>query len=122
MNTIKQLGRKISQFYSIGSRLIKIPQSHLKVVDSSEVWRSDEAFDTSWKLRICQMAKYIDEGESVLDIGCGKGWLREYLPHDCRYIGCDLVKRDKDTIVCDFNAYQFPEQIADVVFISGVLE
>ncbi len=85
-------------------------------------WKKIEYFDESWKDRIMQMTKYISPNSKVIDLGCGKMWTREFLPKGCTYIGADYVKRGEDTIICDFNRYQFPNIITDVAFISGCLE
>lgn len=68
------------------------------------------------------MAEFIQPNERVIDFGCGQMSLKEYLPKECHYIGVDYKARSAETIVCDFNAYQFPEDGADVAFVSGCLE
>jgi hypothetical protein len=89
---------------------------------SNPDWKEIEFFDLRWKDRIKEMASHIRPGEVVLDLGCGQCWLKEFLPENCHYIPCDYVSRSEDTIVCDFNAGQFPEEKVDVCFISGCLE
>lgn len=84
-------------------------------------WRTFEYFDPSWNKRIKKMASYISTGASVLDLGCGKMWLQQYL-HDTPYYPIDYTDRGAGTIVCDFNLKEFPEQHADVAFVSGTLE
>lgn len=85
-------------------------------------WKEIEYFDESWKRRIEAMASLIEDEKSVIDLGCGRMWLREFLPKGVTYTGCDYVQRDTDTIVCDFNNKEFPDLSADLVFASGVLE
>jgi hypothetical protein len=68
------------------------------------------------------MSELIEEEKEVLDLGCGRMWLRDYLPPNARYWGCDYVKRDHNTIVCDFNQREFPAKRVDLMFISGCLE
>jgi len=68
------------------------------------------------------MANHVAPSESVIDLGCGMGWLREMLPPDAVYYGCDMFARDKQTIVCNFNKYEFPNVSADTALISGALE
>lgn len=85
-------------------------------------WKEIEYFDDSWKRRIKAMASLIEDENSVIDLGCGRKWLRGYLPEGITYTGCDYVQRDTDTIVCDFNKKEFPHKSADLVFASGVLE
>ncbi len=85
-------------------------------------WEKNEYFDPNWKLRIRQMAQWITPGESVVDLGCGQSWLKEFLPEDSNYTGVDYMKRDEDTIVCNFNSDPFPVLKGDCAFISGCLE
>lgn len=85
-------------------------------------WRDIEYFDESWKIRIRAMSELIEEEKEVMDLGCGKMWLKGYLSDDVKYSGCDYVKRDDDTIVCDFNQGQFPVNAVELIFVSGCLE
>jgi hypothetical protein len=51
--------------------------------------------------------------------------LRRFLPFASSYRGCDLVGREADTVVCDFNRGEFPRQAAeqaDIITMLGVLE
>ena len=48
--------------------------------------------------------------------------LRQFLPEGCSYIGCDLASREPRTIVCDFNADEYPNTDADVTTMLGLLE
>lgn len=93
-----------------------------KEVQSIQLWESNEAFDPDWASRILFMAGFIESGNSIVDLGCGPGWLKKFLPPGCVYYGCDAIARDGNTIVCDFNKNEFPDIFVDVAFISGVLE
>jgi hypothetical protein len=84
-------------------------------------WREFEYFDDSWRLRIKAMARHIPPRTCVMDLGCGKMWLRELL-RDCEYIPVDCTDRGPGTIVCDFNAREFPSRTAGYAFVSGCLE
>jgi hypothetical protein len=72
--------------------------------------------------RIEYMTRFIEEERSILDVGCGRMWLKQYLPRDMVYYGCDYKARDDATIVCDFNKYEFPQLTVDMCFISGCIE
>jgi len=84
-------------------------------------WKDIEQFEESWKQRIKEMAQFICPHESVLDLGCGKMWLKDFLK-DNEYFPVDYVARDKTTIIANFNKRQFPKVKADVTFVSGALE
>jgi hypothetical protein len=84
-------------------------------------WKKIEYFDESWKGRIRAMATLIEDEKSVLDLGCGKMWLRDMLPEAIRYVGCDYANRGGN-LICDFNRHEFPDVQADVAFVSGCLE
>lgn len=47
---------------------------------------------------------------------------KKYLKPTVDYIGVDYIKRDDETIVCDFNNGEFPKVQVDTVFVSDVLE
>jgi hypothetical protein len=92
------------------------------LVKRKTTWKDAEYFDEAWKNRIKQMAAFIPQNATVLDLGCGKEWLKEFLPYNCCYWGCDYVSRNYETIICDFNKYQFPNLQVDICFVSGCLE
>lgn len=100
--------------------------SHIKrklrlIISKKKTWKEIEYFDDSWQKRVQQMAAHLYPGESVMDLGCGKMYLKNYL-HNNTYIAVDYTKRDEHTVVCDFNKHEFPALNADVCFISGCLE
>lgn len=76
-----------------------------------------------WKRRVEKMSAMISEdSQSVADLGCGQMTLKGYLPESIVYYPVDYCARDKNTFICDFNKYEFPEISVDTVFASGVLE
>jgi hypothetical protein len=90
-----------------------------------ERWSNPAALEPAWDRRAAFAANFIAGGARVLDLGCGQMALRRFLPNGCNYQPCDLIARDPSTIVCDFNASEFPEaaaEKADVITMLGVLE
>jgi hypothetical protein len=85
-------------------------------------WKDIEYFNLGWKERIKNMAEFIQPNQSVMDLGCGKMWLKDFLPEGCTYFGVDYKHRDNETIICDFNLAQFPGFNTDIAFVSGCLE
>ena len=88
-------------------------------------WSDIEALEQAWDARAEFAAQFIPAGAKVLDLGCGRMSLQRFLPTGCSYQPCDLVKRNPGTIVCDFNAGDFPTQAAadaDIIVMLGVLE
>ncbi|MBZ5573685.1 MAG: hypothetical protein LAO09_17610 [Acidobacteriia bacterium] len=84
-------------------------------------WEELEYFDESWKNRIEEMARFIAPGESVIDLGCGKMWLKPLLKNNI-YHPVDYKRRDESTVVANFNRHEYPDIVADVAFLSGTLE
>ncbi len=84
-------------------------------------WKVLEYFDPSWSKRISEMARFIVPGNSVMDLGCGKMWLRQYIGNS-PYFPIDYTFRGEGTIICDFNKKEFPDIKADTAFVSGTLE
>ncbi|THD62367.1 methyltransferase domain-containing protein [Phenylobacterium sp.] len=86
-------------------------------------WTDGDQLDPAWDRRAVLAAEHVPRGAVVLDLGCGAMALERALPQGCRYIPCDLTPRDERTLVCDFNAGEFPAGVsADVVAVLGVLE
>jgi len=85
-------------------------------------WTEASNLSPTWDQRAQIAAGLIPRGARVLDLGCGAMALETFLPPGCDYIPCDLVARDQRTIVCDFNAGEFPQADCDVVAVLGVLE
>ncbi len=85
-------------------------------------WKDIEYFNPDWNERIKFMSKYVDSELSVTDLGCGKMWLKEYLTKDVKYIPVDYISRGEETIVCDFNKYEYPNVKSEIAFVSGCLE
>lgn len=77
-----------------------------------------------WDARNRIIAQQVRPGASVVDLGCGAQTLRTLIPASCRYQPCDLVQGTPDTILCDFNAGQYPQLPGrfDVTICSGVME
>ncbi len=88
----------------MGLKLIKkIINRVRKTLRLKPVWQQIEYFNPDWKGRIGKMASHIAPGESVVDLGCGQMWLKEFLSASSRYTGVDYTQRGADTIVADFN-------------------
>jgi len=80
-----------------------------------------EYFNRSWSERIRLLAKHVNAGTSVLDLGCGLMELKQYLKQ-CAYYPVDNIKRSDEVILADFNNYEFPEIYANISFCSGIFE
>ena len=102
--------------------MLKKIKKLLKGTATCSGWKNNEYFDDAWKRRIKALASLIEGERVILDLGCGKMWLKEMLPKDVKYIGCDYIERGPGTFICDFNKNEFPPVKADVCFVSGVLE
>jgi hypothetical protein len=102
-------------------RLKKLIKKCLFTLGIGRRWQNIEYFDESWRQRIEQMSQYIEPKEGIVDLGCGKMWLREYLNGN-PYVPVDYVSRDGVSTVADFNKHQYPETGMPVAFVSGALE
>jgi hypothetical protein len=104
-----------------------VANRNLAIEKSTDIdrWSNVDALDPAWDRRAEIAARFIPAGSRVLDLGCGRMALRLSLPYGCSYVPCDLVARDAETVVCDFNAGQFPAghaADADIIVMLGVLE
>lgn len=86
-------------------------------------WSDIRNFNPAWGHRSEVVSHLINEGEVILDIGCGTMYLEKCLPLSCKYIPCDIVKRDSRTYVLDFNKDELPniEGITTITLL-GVVE
>jgi hypothetical protein len=86
-------------------------------------WLDPAQLEQAWNQRARLAADFIPSGAAVLDLGCGAMALEQFLPPACTYLPCDLVARDQRTLVCDFNAGNFPvAESATHITVLGVLE
>ncbi len=104
-------------------------QRRQKVIKSRktdyERWSDPSQLEDLWDPRAQRASEYIPAGAGVLDLGCGRMALEKFLPLGCGYIPCDLVARDKRTLLCDFNAGTYPDAAAaqaDIITALGLLE
>jgi hypothetical protein len=120
--------------YPIQPKWISIEETAMVRIDRAKAlarktdnarWSDPTSLETAWDARAELAAQFIPAGARVLDLGCGRMSLQRFLPGGCRYQGCDLVARDPQTIVCDFNKGEFPVEAAsdaDIITVLGVLE
>jgi hypothetical protein len=65
----------------------------------------------------------IPDRSVVLDLSCGTMSLEPMLPEKCKYIPCDVVKRDKRTLICNPNKGILPDfNGATIIVALGLLE
>lgn len=76
-----------------------------------------------WRTRTIAIRKLIgDDVRSVLDVGAGSMFLGKLLPPEVQYYPLDYERHCDETLVCDLNAYEFPDVTADVAVLAGILE
>jgi hypothetical protein len=69
------------------NKIKRVPLAILRRLGvAKHTWKDVETFDESWRRRIQIMAGLVtSDARSILDVGCGRMWLREYLPRTCEY-------------------------------------
>lgn len=76
-----------------------------------------------WHCRMAAMYEFLNNNDrSIIDLGAGNMYLKRLLPDEIEYYPVDYQKRFSETIVCDFNKYEFPDIYADVIVCAGILE
>ena len=90
------------------------------VIERWEALGPDEAF--GWNPRAAAAARLLADQTSVADLGCGTMLLEKYLDPTVRYLPIDIVSRDPQTIVCDFNKEVCPRTDAEAAAVLGLLE
>lgn len=102
-------------------RLAQRAKQALTKKENYKNWREIEYFDETWINRTRLMAGFLPENVSVMDLGCGKMWLKDIHPMS-EYIPVDYCDRGPGTLLCDFNKKEFPDKLVDYTFVSGCLE
>jgi hypothetical protein len=102
-------------------KIIHIFQVYINKLTRKSGWEKNEYFNPEWELRVAQLAAFIPENCTVMDLGCGTMSLKKFLNNQ-EYLPVDYKQRGPNTIICNFNKYEFPSEKADVYFISGCLE
>ena len=100
---------------------------NLAIAGQSDIdrWSSVDSLQSAWDQRAEVAAGFVPAGSRVLDIGCGRMALSQFLPNTCSYQPCDVVAHDARTVVCDLNNGQFPSAAAaeaDVIVMLGSVE
>ncbi len=76
----------------------------------------------SWRKRTVVLFSFVEDTDySFMDLGAGKMFFGKLLDSNCVYLPVDYYKSGPNTIVCDFNKGEFPDQHVDVVIASGIL-
>lgn len=89
-------------------------------------WEEIENFPKGWEKRTKAMMELFPTNyDGVIDLGCGECKLHKYLG-GVKYVGVDYKKRNRSTLVADFNKKQFPiipcENKSYLYFCSGCME
>lgn len=80
-----------------------------------------ESAESPWNPRLRTLAERIAPGETVVDVGAGGRWLRDFLEPSSLYLPVDCIPYSP--IRFDFNAEELPPRLTgDVAVMSGVLE
>ena len=86
-------------------------------------WEKKEEFYHDWNERTSMLGSMVKPGSKVIEFGAGSAFLRNELPEDVIYTPSDILKRDKDFLICDLNKeIEFELFQFDTVIFSGVLE
>jgi hypothetical protein len=76
----------------------------------TEMWKSLHLTSTSWRGRAEIVVRHLraEDRAVVVDLAAGAMGIKDLLPPDSTYIPVDIHTRGSDTILCDFNAGEFP--------------
>ena len=101
---------RIAQELRLRAGSAKAPATAIRVSTGTDIrrWSNSANLETAWNERARLAADFIPSGATVLDLGCGAMALEGYLPFGCRYIPCDVVRRDPRTLLCDLNEDPVP--------------
>ncbi|RKJ52875.1 hypothetical protein D7Y09_13500 [bacterium 1XD42-1] len=114
----------VQELYELGINQKQIIS--YKVFMPQNILWSDLDTNIDWDLmrfRVEMFSGWITEDiQSIVDYGAGKMYLQEYLAPEVKYFPVDYIRRNEQTILCDFNQGVFPDIQSDAAVCSGVLE
>jgi len=94
--------------YDMSENRRKRLKKNLYIFDPKTINDDPEYYDQFWtdhpdpksleKLRIEEMAEMISKDRTVLDVGCGPGWLIDHLEPHVRYMGIDFSPVARDMV------------------------
>jgi len=87
-----------------------------------EHWRQVGNYRDAWGESAAIAARFVRPHTRVLDVGCGRMLLRNYLPPDCHYVPADLIGWSPEVTVVDLDRGEFPRGNFDYIVALGVLE
>lgn len=91
---------------------------HRNLGDNSHLGQwPDRAVEAAWLV----MSLPLNQGDKIVDLGCGKQTLRCLLPAELVYVPVDNQSRSDDTLVMDLNE-PVPDGSFDVAVMLGLLE
>ena len=93
-----------------------------KATDAGRWSAWERLLDPASHLRAGLAAQHLPRGGSVLDLGCGLMFLRDYLAPGTAYIPMDLMARGPRCLVGDLNQGHFPKGRVDAVTMLHLLE
>jgi len=123
--------------YDMPSSRYKRLKKNLTVFDPKYVNSDPEYYDEFWaskpnmksleKIRIEKMAEMISEDKTVLDIGSGPGWIKDYLDEDVKYLGVDFSRVARKMVeerggLSAASIDDVKENNWDVVILAEILE
>lgn len=121
----KKASMKLEKMLDMMNRQQIDVETNMPVAANTERWKDLDKRSKQWISRNRMIAGYVDQGQKVLDIGCGAQDLKLFLPDDVVYVGADIYQRDEECLIIDFNKGILPdldEIEFDVAIFSGVLE
>lgn len=86
-------------------------------------WKDEFEYQDFYKTRYKFMINLLklDMINSIMDLGSGPEFLREYIPASVDYYPVDYLKKTNNTIIKDFNRGEFLNKKVDVMIMAGLL-
>lgn len=100
-------------------RLARLALAH---APDRQKWGVGSSYNPEWTGRSEIAAMNIADGETVLEVGVGAGYLRAKIEGRCRYLGTDLQPILPGVLAVNLERDPLPRGPWDVVAMLGVLE
>ena len=90
--------------------------------DTASRWSTPSSYLSQWDERARFVAKtLIPPGSAVLDLGCGRMALEQFLPPGCTYVPADLAPWAPHVLPVNLDADEYPAGSYDITVMLGVL-
>jgi hypothetical protein len=108
-----------SSYFEDPERLLRLG---LAQAPDRQKWGRKSSYSPEWSDRGRLAAEFIENGETVLELGAGTGTFQVLVSDRCNYLGADLQPLDAETLTFNLEVDSLPSGPWNAIVMLGVLE